>query len=180
MTDQKISLRKRARQERSQNFAPANFNIILKSPEILATHGIASYISYEFEPSTVEINGAFLRAGKKVFLPRISGNQLEWVRWEGEQSSLHSKKKILEPMGEAITDLSVIDVVIVPALRIDQVGFRLGQGGGYYDRALPEFNAWKIGLIYPDELVSEELPHERHDIPLDAAATPSMLVRFSR
>ena len=180
MTDQKISLRQSARRERSLKFAPANFNIILKAPEILAAESIASYVSYEYEPSTLEVNTAFLQDGKKVFLPRISGNLLEWVRWEGEHSSLHLKKKILEPMGEAITDLSVIDAVIVPALRIDQGGFRLGQGGGYYDRALPELNAWKIGLIYPYELVSKEMPHEIHDIPLDAAATPSMLVRFSR
>jgi len=169
-----------ARQERSQKYVPANFNIILKTPEILAAHGIASYISYEYEPSTVEINEAFFRAGKKIFLPRINGKLLEWVRWDGEPSSLQLEKKILEPMGEAITDLSVINAVIVPALRIDQAGFRLGQGGGYYDRALVELKAWKVGLIYPAELTNEKLPHERHDIPLDAAATPTELVRFNR
>jgi 5-formyltetrahydrofolate cyclo-ligase len=56
----------------------------------------------------------------------------------------------------------------------------LGQGGGYYDRALPHFTAWKIGLVYAGELNSEELPHEAHDIALDAAASPSIVVRFNR
>ena len=180
MTDQKIALRDRARRERSQKFIPCNFNVILKAPEIASASTIASYVSYDFEPSTVEINEAFLRDGKTLVLPRINGDHLEWVKWNGEPDQLVSKKKIVEHLGEALKDLSQITAVIVPALRIDQSGFRLGQGGGYYDRALPHLAAWKIGLVYAGELNSEELPHDAHDIPLDAAASPSIVVRFNR
>ena len=180
MTDQKATLRERARRERLQKFIPSNFNLILQAPEIVSATTIASYVSYEYEPSTVEINEAFLRSGKTLVLPRINGDQLEWVRWDGNPAQLITKKKISEPVGDAITDLSDIGAVIVPALRIDQSGFRLGQGGGYYDRALPHLNAWKIGLVYAGELSSEGLPHEAHDVPLDAAATPSIVVRFNR
>jgi 5-formyltetrahydrofolate cyclo-ligase len=180
MTDQKAILRDRARRERSQKFISSNFNVILKAPEIESAKTIASYISYEYEPSTVEINEAFLRSGKVVLLPRINGDQLEWVRWDGDPANLITKKKISEPVGPALTDLTQIQAVVVPALRIDQSGFRLGQGGGYYDRALAHMNAWKIGLVYAGELSSEVLPHETHDVPLDAAATPSIVVRFNR
>ena len=180
MTDQKNILRERARRERSQKYIPSNFNVILKAPEIASATTIASYLSYETEPSTVEINEAFLRDGKIVVLPRINGDQLEWVRWDGDPAQLVSKKKISEPIGPALTELSQIQAVIVPALKIDQSGFRLGQGGGYYDRALPHLNAWMIGLVYAGELSSETLPHETHDVPLDAAATPSIVVRFNR
>ena len=180
MKDQKIGLRDRARRERSQKFIPCNFNVILKAPEIVAASTIASYVSYEYEPSTVEINEAFLRDGKTVVLPRINGDQLDWVIWDGDPKQLIAKKKILEPSGQALSDLSHISVVIVPALRIDQSGYRLGQGGGYYDRALPHLSAWKIGLVYAGELNSENLPHDAHDIPLDAAASPSIVVRFNR
>jgi 5-formyltetrahydrofolate cyclo-ligase len=180
MTDQKAVLRDRARRERSQKFMPSNFNVILRAPEIESASTIASYISYEFEPSTVEIHEAFLRSGKTLILPRINGDQLDWVKWDGDPANVVSKKKISEPIGEALSDLSQIQVVIVPALRIDQSGFRLGQGGGYYDRALVHLQAWKIGLVYAGELSSEVLPHEPHDVPLDAAATPSIVVRFNR
>ena len=180
MTDQKIALRDRARRERSQKFIPCNFNVILKTPEIASASTIASYVSYDFEPSTVEINEAFLRDGKSLVLPRINGDHLEWVKWNGDPNQLNSRKKIVEPLGQALNDLSQITAVIVPALRIDQSGYRLGQGGGYYDRALPHLAAWKIGLVYAGELNSEELPHEVHDIPLDAAASPSIVVRFNR
>ncbi len=180
MTDHKIALRDRARRERSQKFIPCNFNVILKTPEIASASTIASYVSYDFEPSTVEINEAFLRDGKSLVLPRINGDHLEWVKWNGDPNQLNSRKKIVEPLGQALNDLSQITAVIVPALRIDQSGYRLGQGGGYYDRALPHLAAWKIGLVYAGELNSEELPHEAHDIPLDAAASPSIVVRFNR
>jgi 5-formyltetrahydrofolate cyclo-ligase len=180
MTDQKAILRERARRERSQKFIASNFNVILKAPEIESATTIASYVSYEYEPSTAEINEAFLRDGKVLVLPRINGDRLEWVKWDGDPANLVNKKKILEPIGQALSDLSQIQAVIVPALRIDQSGFRLGQGGGYYDRALPHLNAWKIGLVYAGELSSEVLPHEPHDVPLDAAATPSIVVRFNR
>lgn len=180
MTDQKSVLRDRARRERQQKFIPCNFNVILKAPEIEGASTIASYISYEFEPSTVEINEAFLRDGKTLVLPRITGDQLEWVKWDGNPNNLTTKKKISEPIGAPIDDLSTIAAIVVPALRIDQSGYRLGQGGGYYDRALPHLKAWKIGLVYAGELNSEELPHEAHDIPLDAAASPSIVVRFNR
>ena len=180
MTDQKAGLRDRARRERSQKFMPCNFNVILKAPEIESATTIASYISYEHEPSTVEINEAFLKQGKILLLPRINGDQLEWVRWDGDPAHLVMKKKISEPVGPSISDVSQIQAVIVPALKMDQAGFRLGQGGGYYDRALLHLNAWKIGLVYAGELTSEMLPHEAHDVPLDAAATPSIVVRFNR
>ena len=180
MTNQKAILRDRARRERSQKFISSNFNVILKAPEIESATTIASYVSYEFEPSTVEINEAFLRSGKVLLLPRINGVQLEWVKWDGDPANLITKKKISEPVGPALTDLSQIQVIVVPALRIDQSGFRLGQGGGYYDRALVDLKAWKIGLVYAGELSSEVLPHESHDVPLDAAATPSIVVRFNR
>ena len=180
MTNQKAILRDRARRERSQKFISSNFNVILKAPEIESATTIASYISYEFEPSTDEINEAFLRSGKVLLLPRINGDQLEWVRWDGDPTNLVTKKKISEPVGPALTDLSQIQAIVVPALRIDQSGFRLGQGGGYYDRALVHLKAWKIGLVYAGELSSEVLPHESHDVPLDAAATPSIVVRFNR
>jgi 5-formyltetrahydrofolate cyclo-ligase len=180
MTAQKNALRERARRERSQKFIPCNFNVILKAPEILAASTVASYISYDHEPSTVEINESFIRNGKTVVLPRINGDQLEWVAWNGDPKQLLTRKKLVEPQGEALVDLSQISVVVVPALRIDQAGYRLGQGGGYYDRALAHLDAWKIGLVYAGELNSEALPHEPHDIALDAAASPSIVVRFKR
>ena len=58
--------------------------------------------------------------------------------------------------------------------------FLVGQGGGFYDRALPGMSGWKIALVHSGEVTSEVLPREDHDIAVDAAATPDLVVRFRR
>jgi 5-formyltetrahydrofolate cyclo-ligase len=176
----KKQMRERYRRERVQKFMPSNFNIILKCPEITAASTICSYFSYAEEPSTTEINQALLKEGKKLLLPRVSGSVIEWVQWNGDESALKITKKLNEPIGPAVLDTSDVGAVITPALRIDQEGYRMGQGGGFYDRALPTLPGWKIGLVHAGELTSESLPREPHDIALDAAATPSLVIRFNR
>ncbi|CAB4718189.1 MAG: 5-formyltetrahydrofolate cyclo-ligase [Actinobacteria bacterium] len=176
----KKELRTRLRRERSQKFIPSNFNVILKSPEIASATTIATYVSYGVEPSTDEINNAFLKAGKKLLLPRVNGDILDWVYWDGDMKKLKTTKNLAEPVGPAIDDFSELSAVIVPALHIDKDGYRLGQGGGYYDRALTYLPGWKIGLVHSGELTGMTLPREVHDMPLDAAATPSIVVRFKR
>lgn len=177
----KVALRTRYRFERSQRYMDHSFSFLATSLEFTNAKNIASYLSYGDEPSTVELNKTLLKIGKTLFLPRINGNHLEWIDWSGDKDALipskHSKK-ILEPTGDALLDNSIIDLIIVPALRIDRAGYRLGQGGGFYDRSLAEISAWSIGLIHPDEISGEDLPRESFDIPLKAAATPDLLLRF--
>ena len=60
-------------------------------------------------------------------------------------------------------------VIFLPALAIDKSGYRLGYGKGYYDRYLEKYSYIKpytVGVIY-DELVFDELPHDKYDIPCD-------------
>ena len=70
-----------------------------------------------------------------------------------------------------------IDCVIVPGAAFDVAGNRLGLGGGYYDRFLPQaVNAKKIALAYDFQLVNS-LPSEPHDAKIDAVLTAN---RFAR
>jgi len=174
----KERLRKRYRVERRDGFIPVEFTHLAQSPEIKAATVIASYFSYGDEPVTKVLNQSLIKAGKTLLLPRIHGSEMTWVQWNGDDSQLNNKTKIVEPIGEPFTDLAAIEVVLVPALRMDSEGFRLGQGGGFYDRFLPKVKAWKIGLLHDGELSSQKLPREPHDIALDAAATPDLIVRF--
>ena len=79
----------------------------------------------------------------------------------------------------SFTDFDSIDCIIVPALRIDRSGNRLGQGGGSYDRALKKLDCWKIALVHHGELTSEAIPTEPHDQRVSAAATPDLIARFA-
>jgi 5-formyltetrahydrofolate cyclo-ligase len=180
-SSEKADLRNRYRFERRERYLDHSFSYLATSLEFTKATHIATYLSFGDEPSTSELNTALLKSGKVLYLPRIIGEELEWVQWQGEKDQLTPSKfskKILEPAGSALSDLSQIELIIVPALRIDRSGYRLGQGGGFYDRALSKLAAWSIGLIHPDEISSEDLPREDFDIRLSAAATPDLVLRF--
>ena len=179
-SEEKSALRTRYRRERKERYMEHSFQYLATSPEFSQAKIIASYMSYGDEPDTNQLNQTLIAAGKTLLLPRISGENMDWVEWNGNQENLQKQKKILEPTGSIFADVASIDVVVVPALRIDRSGYRLGQGGGYYDRALPQLSAWSIGLIHPDEISSEDLPREPWDCPLNAAATPDLVIRFKK
>jgi 5-formyltetrahydrofolate cyclo-ligase len=177
-SENKSELRKQYRQERADRFITDSWLHILSASELKAAAKIGSYISYEFEPETSDINLSILASGKTLFLPRLlKNNDLEWVSWEGDKSKLIKSGKTFEPVGEAANDLA-LDVIILPALHVDRTGNRLGQGGGSYDRVLARSKAWSIALLHRGELTSEILPVEPHDQKIKAAATPEIIVRF--
>lgn len=173
----KSELRKLYRRQRADRFNTESWLHILSATELKGATNIASYISYEFEPETSDINQRLIKDGKKVFLPRLlENNDIQWVSWDGSTENLTKVEKIFEPIGDAVE--VELEVIILPALHVDRMGNRLGQGGGSYDRALSRSKAFKIALLHYGELTSEILPIQPHDEKIDAAATPEIVVRF--
>ena len=173
----KSELRKLYRRQRADRFNTESWLHILSASELKNATNVASYISYEFEPETSDINQRLIKDGKKVFLPRLlENNDIQWVSWNGSSENLTKVEKIYEPIGDAVE--VELDVIILPALHVDRMGNRLGQGGGSYDRALSRSKAFKIALLHYGELTSEILPVQPHDEKVDAAATPEIIVRF--
>jgi len=180
--NEKSELRKRCRRERSEHAVDTPYSHLMDWQKISTARVIASYISYGDEPNTAELNQAILAAGKKLLLPRMieQDNEvgLEWVAWNGDPQNLKARGRILEPIGPAHLDLNQIAVVIVPALQVDGNGYRLGQGGGFYDRALAHLEGytWSIALVFPEEISDQRLPRESHDIPVNYYATYEKIV----
>lgn len=173
----KSELRKLYRRQRADRFNAESWLHILSATELKNATNVASYISYEFEPETSDINQRLIKDGKKVFLPRLlENNDIQWVSWDGSTENLTKVEKIYEPIGDAVE--VELDVIILPALHVDRMGNRLGQGGGSFDRALSRSKAFKIALLHYGELTSEILPVQPHDEKVDAAATPEIIVRF--
>lgn len=80
---------------------------------------------------------------------------------------------ILEPLHDLPPmDLGNIDLILIPAVACDRQGYRLGYGGGFYDRWLPNSTGKKVGIIF-DEFCIDELPHDVWDVPLDVILTDS-------
>ena len=173
----KSELRKLYRRQRADRFNAESWLHILSASELKNATNIASYISYGFEPETSDINQRLIKDGKKVFLPRLlENNDIQWVSWNGSSENLTKVEKIFEPIGDAVE--VELDVIILPALHVDRMGNRLGQGGGSFDRVLSRSKAFKIALLHHGELTSEILPVQPHDEKVDAGATPEIIVRF--
>ena len=127
---------------------------------------VASYTSYGNEPSTQGFNSTLLGRGVQVLLPHLlEDNSLEWI-----------DSKTGKNFG--ITGISLAQIVVVPALSVDESGMRLGQGGGSYDRALKLNSGWKVCLLHDGEIFEGKLPQEIHDQKVNAVVTPTKIIRF--
>jgi 5-formyltetrahydrofolate cyclo-ligase len=74
-------------------------------------------------------------------------------------------------MDEPVADLPAIppneiELALVPGLAFDRHGWRLGYGGGYFDRFLKDFSGTSLGIVYA-ALLLENLPHAEHDVPMN-------------
>jgi 5-formyltetrahydrofolate cyclo-ligase len=119
--------------------------------------------------------------GFKAALPKLEKGSriLNFVPWAHESTMVKNALGIPEPESE---ETLLPDIVIAPLLAFDQKGFRLGQGGGYYDATLESLRAEKdilyIGIGYAEQAVLFKLPNEPHDIPLDVVLTPQGVIDF--
>jgi 5-formyltetrahydrofolate cyclo-ligase len=163
----KASLREKYRQLRRENPGHSDYKFLLEVPEVANANVITSYYPTPGEPDLISLNDALVAAGKTVLLPRIVNKKMEFAKYEG---MLIQKGKFHEPLGNIF--LGDIQVCLIPATAIDRDGFRLGQGGGYYDQFLIGTSAFRIGIIHEREFV-KNLPSEWFDQKVEAIATES-------
>lgn len=101
------------------------------------------YNSFSSEADTHYIISRLIEEGKKVYLPRIEGEDMVAVPY-GE--TVKNKSGIEEPKGHAYT--GKIDVCVIPLLAVNERGYRIGYGKGFYDKFLKKNETLKIGLGY--------------------------------
>ena len=132
---------------------------------------IALYFSTASEPSTDELLDELWSRNIQVITPRVDGTALVWVETERSTLTTIGAFGIREAEG-ASADLSDAQVIVLPALAIDPMGHRLGQGGGFYDRALAQFEAPPLLIaVVNDSEDQEDIPVESHDARVDVVVT---------
>ena len=113
-------------------------------------------------------------AGKRFFLPRVNGLDLELLPFESTRMQMGAFR-IEEPTGDDVTDPGCMEMIIVPAVAYDRSGNRVGRGKGYYDRLLARTSAFTVGVAYDFQLV-DEIDTDEFDIPVDMVITETHTV----
>ncbi len=131
------------------------------------------YNSFGSEASTKVIISALIAAGKSVFLPRVEGENIVPVP-VGETAD--GAFGIAEPIGQAYE--GEIDVTAVPLLAVNERGYRIGYGKGFYDRFLKGRSTVKVGLGYAFQI--ENFTEDTWDEPLDEFLTEKGIFYFGK
>ena len=128
---------------------------------------VYGYLPYNQEVRTVPMLEQALRDGKQVAVPKIFGDEMEFIYL----TDLDQVEKGYSGIPEPIADGPIADdetaLVLMPGLAFDSQGHRIGYGGGFYDKFLArEPNHPTLALCYEFQLLPQ-LQTEEHDFPVD-------------
>lgn len=144
---------------------------------------IASFVDFREEVSMTKINTYILNSGKTLVLPYVDFKRKEMTfHIVNDLSTLHlSRYGIREPNPNLHSEIDIadIEIVLTPGVAFDKNGYRLGYGGGFYDRFFATIDSLipKIGIAYSLQLV-DSIPVESHDKALDGIVTEKGLTQF--
>lgn len=138
---------------------------LLQHPFYQEANTIATYLSFPHEFQTQELIEQALKDGKKVLIPKTyPKGRMDFVVYNPQQL-VKTSFGLLEPQGDLeVVDASQIDLIHVPGLAFTTEGYRIGYGGGYYDRYLKHFTGHTLSTVYPCQ-IRDFIP-EDHDIPV--------------
>lgn len=142
---------------------------------------VAAYAAVRGEVDPFPLMVALANQGHPLCLPQTRGDSIVFRAWKPGDPLVVGRLSIPEPDDKAKERRP--DLLIVPLVAFDRHGYRLGYGGGYYDRYLAEHRAKRtlraVGIAFAAQEV-EELPREAADEPLDAVVTDERVIRFER
>ncbi|MBC79168.1 MAG: 5-formyltetrahydrofolate cyclo-ligase [Chloroflexi bacterium] len=182
----KENIRNEKRHERSllsdAHIARLSHNFLsqwLKFSKELSYRSIGLYYPFDNEASTLEIMNYLHSKNKKVLLPVIKNEskKLSFAKY-GIQSELSKNQfGIFEPKDKEFFDIKDIDIVLMPCVAFNHQLFRLGMGGGFYDRTFSKKTSTiLIGIAYSFQL-ENKLFQEKHDIKMDYIITQKGVLR---
>ncbi len=129
------------------------------------------YCSFASEVDTAALIAALHQRGQRVALPITrGGGRMDAALYRPGDELTPSRFGPSEPLGGAVVPPGDIDVILLPGLVFTRAGERLGYGGGFYDRYLPQTRALRAALAFRIQ-VADELPACAHDQRVHALIT---------
>ena len=153
--------------------------ILLESGLIVDGATVMVFWSFGAEIPTQPAIQALAARGARLALPYVRGRWMEAAPFRRGDPLVATTFGPLEPAQPEPMDPSVIDVVVVPGLAFDRIGFRVGYGGGHYDRFLPRLrpDAIRVGFAFDLQLLAAgEVPRGPDDEPVRFVVTEGGIV----
>lgn len=154
------------------------------SKRIKAAGTVFVYVSYKSEVETQKIILDLLKLGKRVAVPKVTGEEMDFYEIQSWDELFPGYQGILEPQcsGKEPVTPGDSDVMLLPGAVFDRRGGRIGYGGGYYDRYLKQIKdtygkePYLMALGFQSQLYPGKLPTEEHDIKLDCILTEKSVI----
>ena len=164
---EKLILRGQIPEEKREEMSLAIKMQVLKLPCIQKAEAVLCYAGYQSEVATKELIKEFLFLGKTVYLPRVSGEEMEFYKINGIEDLAAGYKGIPEPAGDCIESFELIKsssvVMIMPGCAFARDGSRAGYGKGYYDRYLEKHDIVnRVALCFSAQM-AEYIPTDSYD-----------------
>ena len=146
------------------------YNNILASGILSATKQVYIYVSYGTEADTTFLIEKLLQQQQHIVaVPRVNGKEMDFYRIKEMADLKPGFNGIPEPAnGQLVTECN--GIMFMPGLVFDKYHGRIGYGGGYYDRYLPQTDACKI-VLCRERMLCDHIASEPHDCPVDFIIT---------
>lgn len=177
-----LDIRSSLSKEEIESKSMAIFNALTEMEDFKNAKWIMTYIDFRDEVQTDRIINYCLQHNKRIAVPVCIPKTKELILSEihnidddteighfGVREPKKDKLRILEP--------SNISLILVPGVAFDPSGYRIGYGGGYYDRFLSSAGKGipTIALAFECQ-ITQDLPRDDYDIPLDYILTELRMI----
>lgn len=132
---------------------------------------VMTYLSFGWEINTWPLVEQMWAGGKEVYVPVVQKKPKRLIPTAYTKETVMEPGDfgILEPQGEQTVDPLLLDMIIVPGLAFNREGYRIGFGGGFYDRFLKDTKGIRVGLCYTQFI--RDVPVEPWDQPVHLVMT---------
>lgn len=151
---------------------------LLSLEELKRATTVLTFASIGNEVRTGALMSAMWDVGKRVVLPLVVQSELELRLVDRGTSLIEGPYSVPRPPERAETvEPDAVEFAVVPALAVDPQGYRIGYGGGYYDRLLPRLgHACSCAVAYDFQLIAE-VPTLPFDVAVDLVVTDVRVIR---
>lgn len=132
--------------------------------------GVIRSLPFEFDTAAIFAKG--FEQNKRIAVPKAQQKKLQFYHVEPTTRYEASAFGVEEPISEQ--EAHHLDLLIVPGLAFSKNGYRIGFGGGYYDRFLSAFDGKAVSLVFGEQFNDQWTP-DVFDIPIDKIYTDSLI-----